>query len=144
MAGFINKGTTATLVGYTLSVFLILYLTMTSQFLFPNPAYLPWFFYLLPHSSFIRFFYISISRCMDQGCLTKFSHILEGEMLVIFISMHLTAFVYFFVGLMINEPKWRKYVYRLLKLGSLRKLQIRIKQGQSELIDGEASGGLEL
>ena len=30
VAGFINKGTTATLVGYTLSVFLILYLTMTS------------------------------------------------------------------------------------------------------------------
>lgn len=81
---------------------------------------------------------------MDQGCLTKFSDILEGEMLVIFVTMHLTAFVYFFVGLMINEPKWRKHVFRVLKLGSLKKLQIRVKQGQSDLIDGEASSGVEL
>lgn len=121
IAALIKKGSTATLVGYTTSVFLILYLNMTSQFLFPNPAYLPWFFYILPHSSFVRFFYIWISKCIDDKCVTELGDLYGNELTLTFVTIHLTAFLYFFVGLMMNEPKWRKIIYRKLRIGSLRR-----------------------
>jgi ABC-type multidrug transport system ATPase subunit len=48
VSSFITKSTTGTLVGYSLSIFLVLWLTINSQFLFPNPVQMPWFFYLIP------------------------------------------------------------------------------------------------
>lgn len=74
----------------------------------------------------------------------KLEDVLTGEMLVIFVTLHLTAFLYFFVGLMLNEPKWRKCVLKILNKIPLNNSKLRIKQGSSELIDADNSSGLEL
>lgn len=119
ISSFITKSTTGTLAGYFFSIFLILFIGMQSQFLFPNPSMLPWFFYLLPQTPFIRYFYISISRCIEERCLVGLKDIMEGEMRYVFLSIHLTGVAYFFGGLILNEPKWRTYTIMKLKfLGS--------------------------
>jgi len=45
---FINQSAFATLAGYTISIFLLLFLCMISQFIFPSPSPEPWLLYLLP------------------------------------------------------------------------------------------------
>lgn len=45
---FMKTSRTSTLVGYQGSIFLLLFLSIISQFLFPNPSVMPFFFYILP------------------------------------------------------------------------------------------------
>jgi hypothetical protein len=138
VSSFIKKSTTGTLVGYSLSVFLILFLTMNSQFLFPNPSYLPWFFYLIPQSPFVRYFYLSISRCIERNCVSSLGDIFEGEMFWVFLMIHVTGLTYFFGGLMLNEPKWKQYIFQMLKsipiFGARKSMA---KNGKLKLMDTE-------
>ena len=102
---FINKSSTATLAGYTISIFLIIFLCMISQFIFPSPSELPWLMYLLPQTSLVRFFYLTISRCVSDECMDSFSRIYDDDELgFVFLMMHLSTLLYFIVGLMFNEP----------------------------------------
>lgn len=102
---FIKTSSMATLAGYTISIFLILFLCMFSQFIFPSPAELPLVMYLIPQTPFVRFFYLTISRCVSDECLDSFDRIFgEKELRFVFIAMHLNALGYFFVGLIFNEP----------------------------------------
>ena len=107
---FVKKSSSANLVGYTISVFMILFLAMQSQFLFPNPGHLPWLFYVIPQTPLVRYFYLSISRCIDFECVSTLSQVAKGEMLVVFASQHLIGLVYFFLGLLLNEPKLVKKI----------------------------------
>lgn len=61
--------------------------------------------YLIPQTPFVRFFYLTISRCVSDECLDSFDRIFgEKELRFVFIAMHLNALGYFFVGLIFNEP----------------------------------------
>lgn len=102
---FIQKSSTATLAGYTISIFMILFICMISQFIFPSPGELPWVMYFLPQTPFVRFFYLTISRCVSDECMDSFGRIFkDDELRFVFLMMHLSAFGYFLVGLMFNEP----------------------------------------
>lgn len=105
---FIERPSSATLVGYVISIFLILFLCMVSQFLFPTPGILPIVFYIFPQGALVRFFYLGISNCIDTHCLRSMKDIVEGENLSVFLSIHLTAVFYFCLGIVLNEPKLSK------------------------------------
>jgi hypothetical protein len=102
---FVAKSSTATLVGYTVSIFLCLFISMISQFIFPSPGRLPWIMYFIPQTPYIRFFYLGISKCVEDNCIRNFTSIFgDEEVLFMFIMMHVNAFMYFVLGLMFNEP----------------------------------------
>lgn len=117
MSTFIKSPSSATLAGYTISIFLILFLCMMSQFLFPNPGNLPMLFYFFPQSALVRFFYLSISRCIDFKCVDSFGDIFDGEMLTVFIFAHFGGIIYFGLGMILNEPK----LYKMFKLDKIEK-----------------------
>jgi hypothetical protein len=78
---------------------------MISQFIFPSPSKLPAVMYILPQTPFIRFFYLTISRCVSGECMDSYRSIFnDDELRVVFLFMHLSALGYFFLGLMFNEP----------------------------------------
>lgn len=102
---FISRSSTATLVGYTVSIFLILFISMISQFIFPSPGNLPWVMYLIPQTPYIRFFYLGISKCVSGECISSLGSIFgDGELLNVVIMMHANAAMYFVLGLIFNEP----------------------------------------
>lgn len=133
-SSFLSNSRSATLVGYQGSIFLILFLCIVSQFLFPNPGHMPIFFYFLPQTAMVRYIYLVISKCIDIKCYTSISDI-KGEMLTVFIALHLTTVVYTVVGLILNEPIVAKKL-RLMKL--MRKL--KRKKKNEEVVEEDIIG----
>lgn len=130
MSSFISKSSTATLVGYTVSIFLILFISMMSQFMFASPGNLPWLIYMIPQGSFVRFFYLGISKCVNGECISSLKVIFgDNELLNVFVMMHVNAIGYFFLGLIFNEPTL------IQKLG----LQFIIDYFTKEKIDGNVA-----
>lgn len=126
---FLKAARSATLVGYQGSIFLILFLSITSQFLFPNPGKMPFLFYFIPQTGLVRYIYLTISKCIDVKCYTNLSDIKE-EMLTVFISLHCTMIFYTLVGLILNEPQ----VGRILKIGKFFK---KFKKNKVEEVENE-------
>ena len=111
ISSFVKKSSSATLVGYTISIFLILFLALLSLFLFPSPSYMPWFTYAIPQTSVVRFFYIGISRCIDSDCITGLGDFFSEEMLWVVGSQHALGIIYFVLGICWNEPKiYKKFL----------------------------------
>lgn len=108
-SSFLKESRMATLVGYQGSIFLILFLCIISQFLFPNPSHLPIVFYLLPQTALVRYIYLCISKCIDIKCYQSTADI-KGEMATVFISMHVCFVLYTAIGLMLNEPYIARYI----------------------------------
>lgn len=115
---FLSKPSSATLAGYTISIFLILFLCMLSQFLFPKPGNLPWLFYIFPQSALVRFFYLTISQCIDFRCMNSLEDVFTGELGIVFFLAHFTGLVYFVLGLILNEPK----LFKMFKLDKIQNL----------------------
>jgi len=99
LSTFISSSSSATILGYQTSIFLTLFLSTTSQFLYPYPSSLPLYFNVFPHSSFTRYFYLSLHHCIDLSCISSWSS-LEGEVLGVFIWVHLGAVVWTVAGLL--------------------------------------------
>lgn len=137
---YIKSTTVATLIGYTSSIFLVSFICIVSQLLFPNPAKIFTVFYFFPQTSFVRFFYLSISKCIDFKCYRTFWSLFEGEMKTVMISMHLNIIFYFLLGLILNEEKFRKLlkidkVFKFFKkiLFEDKKEKLRYLRAQSDL-----------
>lgn len=111
---FMKSSRASTMVGYQGSIFLLLFLSIISQFLFPNPSKMPFFFYVIPQTGLVRFIYLSISKCIDYKCYNSLSDI-KGEMLTIFITLHLLFIIYTSVGLFMNEPKVARWSRNWIK-----------------------------
>lgn len=127
-SSFMKDTRNSTLIGYQGSIFMILFISIVSQFLFPNPGNLPYFFQILPHSQMIRYMYLQISKCIDYTCYASLSDI-KGEMLVIFVMMHIFMVLYAVLGVALNEPVVRKFFTdKFSKTLKFVKLKKRVKQ----------------
>ena len=100
---FLRSAHMATVIGYQGSITFILFLCIVSQFLFPSPRALPIALYFFPQTGMVRFFYLAISKCLDEKCYGSLEDV-KGEMLVAFISLHACLVFYSVLGLALNEP----------------------------------------
>ena len=71
LSTMISASLWANLIGYLTSVLLLLALSGISFTVFPNPSVFPFYFYILPHSAFVRFFYSITFDCVSQNCPTS-------------------------------------------------------------------------
>ena len=62
----------------------------------------------------MRYIYLTISKCIDYNCYTRISD-LKGEMLTVFICLHLSFLFYTGLGLVLNEPKVARIARNFLK-----------------------------
>ena len=102
------------MVGYVFAILFTFFLTNISSFLYASPFTLPDFLFIIPQASLARIFYLLTSRCVESKCYESVSDI-EGEMLKCFIYLYASAIFYFILGLFINEPKFKNFLYKLFK-----------------------------
>ena len=89
----IKSSVYANLIGYLLSVLLSFALSGISLSVFPNPSTMPWYFYLVPHSAYIRFFYSVTFDCVSQKCPTGVFD-LKGDTRRSFYALFLVTLLY--------------------------------------------------
>ena len=93
LSTMISASLWANLIGYLTSVLLLLALSGISFTVFPNPSVFPFYFYLLPHSSFIRFFYSMTFDCVSNACPTSFDT-MQGDSLRSLIALYSCGLLY--------------------------------------------------
>ena len=64
----VDSSVYANLIGYLLSVLMTLSFSGISLMVFPSPARMPMYFYLIPQCSFVRWFYSIIFDCFSTKC----------------------------------------------------------------------------
>jgi len=91
--------------------------------------------YLIPQTPYIRFFYLGISKCVSGECISSLISIFgDGELINVFIMMHVNAVMYFVLGLMFNEPTLIK------KLGLQKIIDYFTKEKISDEIENQIKG----
>ena len=113
----------------------MIFLSIVSQFLFPNPGTVPWFFYIFPQTGVARFIYLSISKCIDYKCYENFSDIRE-EMLTVFIAQHLSFVVYTTAGLILNEPYLQRVVSKWILKRWIKKKELETRKSIASRLSG--------
>lgn len=103
----INTSGTAMTVGYIFAIMSGFFLSGLSLFMFQAPNYLPWYFYTMPQTAFIRFLYLLFVDAAEHRFTTSFSS-LKGELLLCFVLLPFLSFVYGVIG--INGDRMVKWI----------------------------------
>ena len=76
---FVKSSIYANLIGYLLSVLMTLAFSGISFTVFPNPSLMSYYFYVIPHSAYVRFFYSITYDCFHNKCYPDGVLSLEGD-----------------------------------------------------------------
>lgn len=79
LSHFISSAIYANLLGYLLSIIMTLMFSALSFMVFPTPSQVPYLFYIIPHSAYVRFFYSITVDCMDNRCYPDGLFTLQGD-----------------------------------------------------------------
>lgn len=92
----------ANLTGYLLSVLMTLAFSGISFSVFPNPSKMPYYFYIIPHSAYIRFFYSITFDCFNTKCASSVWE-LQGDSLASFLGLSIAAVSYGFLAYLLHQ-----------------------------------------
>jgi hypothetical protein len=95
---FLSNSQTASIVGYTVAVWLTTVAGTLNLTIYSTPNKLEWVFYLLPPFSFSRMIYFISVRCGYDHCLQGF-HELNDEMRASLIMLYVSALIYLVLAL---------------------------------------------
>ena len=95
-----------------MTIFLIFFVEGISQNMYPNPAKMPNYFNLIPHSAMTRSIYLMVSKCIDYKCYASLGDV-QGELLVCLVMLYVMGVVYFLIGLFLNEPKVQNIIFNI-------------------------------
>ena len=113
----------ANMLGYLISILMTLAFSGISFTVFPSPSNMPWYFYLLPHSAYIRFFYSMTYDCVNGQCYDSI-FALEGETRRSFWGLALTIPFYGVVSIIIAQLGLGKISKIIKKLFTVKRKAI--------------------
>ena len=103
----INESVYANMIGYITSVLMTLAFSGISFSIFPAPSTMPWYFFLIPHAAYIRFFYSATYDCVSGKCPKGLFGVLDmrEETKRAFYSLYISAAFYALLSWTINHDK---------------------------------------
>jgi hypothetical protein len=114
LSTIISSSIYANLVGYLTSVLMTLAFSGISFTVFPNPALMPWYFYLIPHSAYIRFYYQITFDCVTGGCPATVGHF-SGDTARSFWALYISTAVYTVLAVLLKVYHWDEKIAVLVK-----------------------------
>ena len=95
------------MIGYLTSVLMTLAFSGISFSVFPAPSLMPWYFFLMPHAAYIRFFYSATYDCVSGKCPQgPFAFLdMKLETKRAFYSLYISAAFYAVLSLAIKHDK---------------------------------------
>jgi ABC-type multidrug transport system ATPase subunit len=105
---FISKARTATVWGYLLSIWTVLWGVTLNLAVYPAPHHMPSYFYLYPHFAMTRAVYLLSYNCGYYKCIEDW-HEVNDELTYCLLSLYLGGAVYMVIALYLNEIVPRQY-----------------------------------
>jgi len=99
---FINNSQTASIIGYTMSIWACTIAATMNITVWCLPKRMEWFAYLLPNFPYIRMFYNMILDCAYSTCYRHYSQI-DDESYTCLVAIYVGALVYFVLAIYLNE-----------------------------------------
>ena len=99
---FINNSQTASIIGYTMSIWACTIAFTMNISIWSKPVDMEWFGYLLPNFPYMRTFYNMGLECAYSTCFRSI-HDIDNETYMCLISLYVSAFVYFVLAIYLNE-----------------------------------------
>jgi hypothetical protein len=69
---FVNKARTATVIGYLISIWMVLWGCVLNIIVYPQPTVMPWYFFLYPQFALTRGIYQMSMACGYYRCIETF------------------------------------------------------------------------
>lgn len=117
---FINKARTATIWGYLLSIWTVLWGITLNLAVYPIPQELPWYLFLYPHFSMTRAIYILSYNCGYYKCVEEFSEV-SDELKYCITSLYACGSIILVISIYLNEIVPREFGVAKHPLFFLRK-----------------------
>lgn len=95
---FLNKSQTASLIGYTLSIWFTTIAVVLNFSIYSSPNKMGWFLYPLPTFTFSRLIYYIATECAFDNCISSLSTI-PTEMQLCFVALYLSFACYLVLAL---------------------------------------------
>lgn len=130
LSTFMKSSSFAQIIGYLISVILMLAMNGMNQYCFPLPRKVPFLLLIFPPITFIRCYYLLIYQCSIGECVRHFQDA-PGEFWYCIIVMCCVAFLLGFLGLVLNEPPLRLIFTKFAK--SLYRCFFKLKK--KEILD---------
>jgi ABC-type multidrug transport system ATPase subunit len=105
---FIDKARTATIWGYLLSIWTVLWGITLNLAVYPLPDELPWYFVWYPHFGLTRAIYILSYECGYWKCIEEFSEV-PNELTTCIICIYVSGILFLILGLYLNEVMPKTY-----------------------------------
>lgn len=99
---FINNSQTASIIGYTMSIWACTIAFTMNITVWCKPLDMEWFAYLLPNFPYIRMFYNMTLDCAYSTCYTSI-HNIDDETYRCLIALYVGALVYFILAIYLNQ-----------------------------------------
>jgi hypothetical protein len=99
---FINNSQTASIIGYTMSIWACTIAVTMNLAVWCAPLKMSWFAYLMPSFPYIRIFYNLALDCAYSTCYQNIEKI-DDETYYCLIAVYLGALVYFLLAIYLNQ-----------------------------------------
>ena len=133
---FISKARTATIWGYLLSIWTVLWGITLNLAVFPYPQEMPWYILLYPHFALTRAIYNLSYNCGYYKCVESFSEV-SSELSGCLASLYLVGITILLASIYLNEVVPKEYGVPKHPLFCLRKKQNPENESYEELLDEE-------
>ena len=123
---FLSKSQTATIIGYTIAVWLTTIAGCFNITVYSPPNHMDWFLFLLPSFTFSRLMYFLSIKCGYENCVADFSQ-MDPEMILCLFFLYFMAAVYTVLALYLYQvfpqtfgvpKKWNYLCKRQQKTGN--------------------------
>ncbi len=111
LSSFLSSLASAVFVGYMIAFFFMLVSSAYCMFVVPMPAALNWYLLLLPQTAVIRFFHATYYSCLVDECIDSL-FAANAEVYRCFIFSGISIPLYLLAALLLNEPKFRYFLFQ--------------------------------